>query len=90
MIAPYASGLAPTPTIPDPVIVNGRTSGSTSSGTVAFASPDLSSSTPRRTSRPGRRLTTSQPAASDSRCTPTEDGSASGPTGSAPVALMVT
>ena len=88
--APYASGLAPAPTIPTPVTVSGRTSGKISSGTVARASPDLSSSTPRRTSRPGRRLTTNQPAESVSCCSPTEDASASGPTGSAPVALTVT
>ena len=76
--------------MPDPVTVNGRTSGRISSGSVTVASPDLSSSTPRLTSRPGRRLTVSHPVESESCCTPTDDASASGPTGSAPLALTVT
>ena len=57
---------------------------------MAVASPDLSSRAPRPTSRPGRSAITSRPVAFESSWRPTEEGSASAPSGSAPVAFTDT
>ncbi len=54
------------------------------------ASPDLSVNVPGPTARPDRNVIASRPAALESSWSPTEDGSASAPNGSAPVALTVT